>query len=298
MWVWIPRYAYSITSGYQSSSAGNIEVEFMKGLTNETSTGRTSFQNASGQGNWNIHPAFNYGQTVSGLWVAKFEASNSGGKIKVEPGVQSWRSITVNDIYTNCLNYNKTLNSHMMKNDEWGAVAYLSKSKYGKNAEVDINSDSSYYTGGGSGNAYVTNVGQSTTGTVHGVYDMSGGAWEYVAAYVNNGNSNLTNYGSSLVNGDAKTKNVYSKGSSDSRDNNYSANSGKYGDAVYETSANGNSSSSSWYGDCSYFPNTSYPFFKRGGIYGDGTNAGVFYFTYGNGDSYSSSSFRPVLVAL
>ena len=36
-----------------------------------------------------------------GLWVAKFEASNSGGKIKVEPGVQSWRSITVNDIYTN-----------------------------------------------------------------------------------------------------------------------------------------------------------------------------------------------------
>ena len=298
MWVWIPRYAYSVTSGYHSSSAGNIEVEFMKGLTNETSTGRKSFNNASGQGKWNIHPAFNYGQTVSGLWVAKFEASNSSGKIKVEPGVQSWRSITVNDIYTNCLNYNKTLNSHMMKNDEWGAVAYLSKSKYGKNAEVDINSDSSYYTGGGSGNAYVTNVGQSTTGTVHGVYDMSGGAWEYVAAYVNNGNSNLTNYGSSLVNGDAKTKNVYSKGSSDSRDNNYSANSGKYGDAVYETSANGNSSSSSWYGDYSGFPYASVPFFRRGGSYVNGTNAGVFYFDNIYGDSYSDNSFRPVLVAL
>ena len=298
MWVWIPRYAYSITSGYHSSSAGNIEVEFMKGLTNETSTGRKSFNNASGQGKWNIHPAFNYGQTVSGIWVAKFEASNSGGKIKVEPGVQSWRSITVNDIYTNCLNYNKTLNSHMMKNDEWGAVAYLSKSKYGKNAEVDINSDSSYYTGGGSGNAYVTNVGQSTTGTVHGVYDMSGGAWEYVAAYVNNGNSNLTNYGSSLVNGDAKTKNVYSKGSSDSRDNNYSANSGKYGDAVYETSANGNSSSSSWYGDYSYFPYTDWPFFYRGGDYVYGTCAGVFYFNNYGGYSFSNYSFRPVLVAL
>ena len=307
MWVWLPRYAYSITSGYHSSTAGNIEIEFMKGLTNETSTGRTTFQNASGQGNWNIHPAFNYGTTVSGLWVAKFEASRSNATsssagsnntIKIQPGVQSWRSITVNDIYTNCLNYNKTLNSHMMKNDEWGAVAYLSKSKYGKNAEVDINSDSSYYTGGGSGNAYVTNVGQSTTGTVHGVYDMSGGAWEYVAAYVNNGNSNLTNYGSSLVNGDAKTKNVYSKGSSDSRDNNYSANSGKYGDAVYETSANGNSSSSSWYGDCSYFPDTSYPFFGRGGYYDGGTNAGVFFFDYNSGNSGSYYSFRPVLVAL
>ena len=163
MWVWIPRYAYSITSGYHSSSAGNIDIEFMKGLTNETSTGRKSFDDVSGQGKWNVHPAFNYGQEVSGLWVAKFEASNSGGKIKVEPGVQSWRSISVNDIYTNCLNYNKTLNSHMMKNDEWGAVAYLSKSKYGKNAEVTINDNSSYYTGGGSGNAYVTNVKQSTT---------------------------------------------------------------------------------------------------------------------------------------
>ena len=185
-----------------------------------------------------------------------------------------------------------------MKNDEWGAVAYLSKSKYGKNAEVDINSDSSYYTGGGSGNAYVTNVGQSTTGTVHGVYDMSGGAWEYVAAYVNNGNSNLTNYGSSLVNGDAKTKNVYNKASSDNNTNNYNANSGKYGDAVYETSANGNSSSSSWYGDCSYFPNASYPFFGRGGSYDGGTIAGVFYFSSVNGYSGSGSSFRPVLVAL
>ena len=185
-----------------------------------------------------------------------------------------------------------------MKNDEWGAVAYLSKSKYGKNAEVDINSDSSYYTGGGSGNAYVTNVGQSTTGTVHGVYDMSGGAWEYVAAYVNNGNSNLTNYGSSLVNGDAKTKNVYNKASSDNNTNNYNANSGKYGDAVYETSANGNSSSSSWYGVYSYFPSASNPFFVRGGSYIHGTDAGVFYFDNNNGNSNSYYSFRPVLVAL
>ena len=311
MWVWLPRYAYSITSGYHSSTAGNIEIEFMKGLTNETSTGRTSFQNASGQGNWNIHPAFNYGTTVSGLWVAKFEASNSGGKIKVEPGVQSWRSITVNDIYTNCLNYNKTLNSHMMKNDEWGAVAYLSKSKYGKqNEEVWINNSSSYITGSAgnsasaSGNTGTTTdytstqgVKASTTGTVYGVYDMSGGAWEYVAAYVNNGNSSLTSYGSSLVNGDAKTKNVYSKASTDNATNNYNANSSKYGDAVYETSTNG-SGSTSWYGDYSYFPYTSVPFFERGGRYNGGADAGVFYFDNYNGDSYSGYSFRPVLVAL
>ncbi len=79
---------------------------------------------------------------------------------------------------------------------------------------------------------------------------MSGGAWEYVAAYVNNGNTNLTNYGSSLVNGDAKKQRTcIAKEVQIVETNNYSANSGKYGDAVYETSANGNSSSSSWYGD-------------------------------------------------
>ena len=310
MWVWIPRYAYSITSGYHSSSAGNIDVEFMKGLTNETSTGRKSFNNASGQGKWNIHPAFNYGQTVSGIWVAKFEASNSGGKIKVEPGVQSWRSITVNDIYTNCLNYNKTLNSHMMKNDEWGAVAYLSKSKYGKqNEEVWINNSSSYITGSagnsasagtdaGTTNDYTSTQGvkASTTGTVYGVYDMSGGAWEYVAAYVNNGDFNLKNYGSSLVNGDAKTKNVYSKGSTNSYEDNYKQNKGVYGDALYETSINGNSRDGSWYDDYSIFPIS--PFFERGGRYNGGADAGVFYFDNYNGDSYSGYSFRPVLVAL
>ena len=312
MWVWIPRYAYSITSGYHSSSTGTIEVEFMKGLTNETSTGRTSFNNASGAGNWNIHPAFNYGQTVSGLWVAKFEASsvegnsnsNSGDNVttktlQVKPGVASWRYIYIGTAYTNCLNYNKTLNSHMMKSDEWGAVAYLSKSKYGKQTEeVTINSNSSYYTGGGSGNTYVNNGAQSTTGNVYGVYDMSGGAWEYVAGYVNNGNGNLTSYGSSLVNGDAKTKNVYTKASTDNNTNNYNQNASKYGDAVYETSANGNTSNGSWYGDCSNFPSSSYPFFFRGGYYSSGSVAGVFAFDSSSGSYDSFISFRPVLVAL
>ena len=125
---------------------------------------------------------------------------------------------------------------------------------------------------------------------------MSGGAWEYVAGYVNN--SYTTSYGKSLVNGEAKTKNVYSKGSSDNATDNYNANSSKYGDAVYETSANGKSSNGSWYGDYSNFPSTDWPFFKRGGHYSNGTDAGVFYFGSFNGSSYGSVSFRPVLVAL
>ena len=325
MWVWIPRYAYSITSGYHSSSTGTIEIKFLKESSNVAYDGTSTWDNVSGQGKWNVHPAFNYGQEVSGIWVAKFEASpegattstsnseynGTGKKLQVKPGVSSWRSITISNIYDVCKNYNSALNSHMMKNDEWGAVAYLSKSKYGKqNEEVWINNSSSYITGSAgnsasaSGNTGTTTdytstqgVKASTTGTVYGVYDMSGGAWEYVAGYVNNGHGNLTNYGSSLVNGDAKTKNVYSKASSDSYENNYNANSSKYGDAVYETSTNG-SSSTSWYGDYSYFPYMSYPFFLRGGDDNNGTFAGVFYFHYNGGYSNSFTSFRPVLVAL
>ena len=320
MWVWIPRYAYSITSGYHSSSAGNIEIKFLKESSNVAYDGTSTWDNVSGQGKWNIHPAFNYGTTVSGIWVAKFEASRSNATssnagsnntIKIQSGVQSWRSITVNDIYTNCLNYNKTLNSHMMKNDEWGAVAYLSKSKYGKqNEEVWINNSSSYITGSagnsasagtdaGTTNDYTSTQGvkASTTGNVYGVYDMSGGAWEYVAGYVNNGNSSLTSYGSSLVNGDAKTKNVYNKASSDNNTNNYNANSSKYGDALYETSTRGDGNTS-WYGDYSVFPYTSNPFFIRGGLFNNGAGAGVFFFHTYDGGSHSSSSFRPVLVVL
>ena len=296
MWVWIPRYAYSIPSGgYHTSNATEISIEFMKGTSNETTSGRTSFNNASGAENWNIHPAFNYGQTVSGLWVAKFEASNSSGKIMVQPGVQSWRSISINDIYVNCFNYNSTSNSHMMKNDEWGAVAYLSISKYGKNDEVTINSNSSYYTGGGTGNAYVTNVAQSTTGNVWGVYDMSGGAYEYVAAYVNNGNYTLTTYGSSLVRGVAKAKNVYNKASTDSITNNYDQNAGVYGDAVYETSTSG-TGITSWHSAYSIFPSERVPFFIRGGNYTGDTVNGIFSFENNSGDIDSNTSFRPVLV--
>ena len=335
MWVWIPRYAYSITSGYHQSGAeinptkpeegaGTIEIKFLKDSSNVAYDGTSTWDNVSGQGKWNIHPAFNYGQEVSGIWVAKFEASSVQGNsnsesgdnvtkktLQVKPGVASWRYINIGNIYTVCKNYNSTLNSHLMKNDEWGAVAYLSKSKYGKDGEVWINNSSSYITGSAGNSAsaekdvgtttdYTSTQGvkASTTGTVYGVYDMSGGADEYVAAYVNNGDNFLTYNGSSLVNGDAKTKNVYSKGSSDDGSSNYSANSGKYGDAVYETSANGNSSNSSWYGDYSYFPWSAWPFFERGGHYNGGTDAGVFHLYYDVGHSYQVYSFRPVLVVL
>ena len=219
MFVWIPRYAYQISDNYHNGGdgiSGTINIKFMNGTeyesADETKMQESDWNNASGRGNWNIHPAFEYNGTKAGIWVAKFEASRSnatsdsagsGSTMKIQPGVQSWRSISVNDIFNTCKNYNSSLNSHMMKNSEWGAVAYLSRSSYGKNGEIWINNSSSYITGSagnsasagsnvGTTNDYTSTQGvnASTTGTVYGIYDMSGGAYEYVAAYVNNGNSN------------------------------------------------------------------------------------------------------------
>ena len=175
---------------------------------------------------------------------------------------------------------------HMMKNTEWGAVAYLAQSKYGKNSEVSIDDNSSYYTGGGSGTSYRTNTAQSTTENTTGIYDMSGGAWEYVAGYVGNGGS----YGSSLVNAPARYKDTYSS---------YTAptSGGHYGDAAWETSSSSSSSNGSWYSDYSYFPGSG-SFFVRGGVYDNGSNAGLFNFFDDNGNAWDNDSFRVVVPVL
>ena len=337
VWVWVPRYAYQISSNYHTNSisGGTINIKFMKGTTNEAADGTSTWSNSSGQGNWNIHPGFNYSSTASGLWVAKFEASQSdaganaadyqnstggtSGIIKIQPGVNSWRNITIDTMYTKCLNYdtetlqNANLNSHLMKNTEWGAVAYLAQSSYGKNAEVWINPNSNFLTGqAGTGasvgsttstSAYNSGNGPqaSTTGNVYGVYDMSGGAYEYTAAYVNNGNEELTSNGASLVSGAVYTKDVYTKGSVDDRPTNYVTAASKYGDAVYETSLSSNGTpnwNTSWYSDCSNFPYSTVPFFIRGGSHVNTSSAGLFSFYYHTGDVYSVYGFRPVLVAL
>ena len=341
MFVWIPRYAYQIESGYNKSGAdinpddattgvGIINIEFMNGTSNVSVKGKTKWNNSSGEGNWNIHPAFEYGEIVEGIWVAKFEASQSNaganaadyqnstggtsGVIKIQPGVNSWRNITINDIYSKCLSYNTALNSHMMKNSEWGAVAYLAQSTYGKNSEVWINPNSNYITGqaGESVSASSTTttyaytdttygVNASTTGNVTGIYDMSGGSWEYVAAYVNNsyvvsGQEPYT-YGINVINGVSKTKDVYNMGTTDTLADFYTAAAGIYGDAVYETSSSG-SESNSWYRDYSNFPYSRYPFFVRGGYYSYESSAGIFAFGGSGGYIHNGISFRPVLIAL
>ena len=176
------------------------------------------------------------------------------------------------------------------------------------------------------GGAYVWNQknGQasSTTGTIYGVYDMSGTVWERTAAYVANGNGSLRGNGASIAyNGNTlktestKYTTVYPFNEKDSEGNaitnidaasqqNFVANSKIYGDAVRETNSGkaGTSESgwnySSWTSDYSYFPALSYPFFVRGGYLWDGSHAGVCAFYRVSGNSSCHYGFRAVLVSL
>lgn len=234
-------------------------------------------------------------------------------------------------MYDICLNYasttlnNANLNSHLMKNSEWGAVAYLAQSVYGKNSEVAVNQCSYYITGAGPGlgnsnvynsnyaynsttfntdYAYFTENGQkaSTTGNIYGIYDMSGGAREYVAAYVDNGAANLSNGGTlTSSTADSKTRDAYPVGKdandAETQEENYKAAVSIYGDVIYETSSS-YTGTASWFGDYAYFPRTASPFFMRGGYYTNTSYAGLFYLYYSTGTASNFTGFRPVLVVL
>ena len=347
MWVWIPRYAYKITSGYHTNSeiGGTIEVAFIDTnnnfLNGESGTIVTDPEDVTytddGTGNlvqneWLVHPAFTssaengggFGE-LTGLWVAKFEAtgnydsSTQTGTLSVKPATSSLRMMTINEQYkfaqTGTYGESVEVNSHMAKNSEWGAVAYLGQSKYGANRQkVDKNTSDNYYTGGSDTEEeiYGTNKTQSTTHNSYGVYDMNGGTWEYVASYVDYGDSMVSNsktYGGyeeegSLLGANSTEratstayKTVYTA-SETSGQNSYNllAEEGtiKKGDAIYETSNSYSSSIGSWFGTNAGFPITSLPFFNHGGSYIN-SYGGMYCFSYDSGFATARASFRPVL---
>ena len=307
-YVWIPRYKYTIFNGNnESATAQLINVTFESG-TNRTGT-VTCSDNTDGSETCSTitngkstytHPAFKFGNTeLTGFWVGKFEISGSTSIITVKPNVTSLRSQTVSSFFTAIQKVKTTYginnaDSHMMKNMEWGAVAYLKQSKYGLGTtDIAINDNSSFYTGGGQSDAYKTNVAQSTTGNIYGVYDMSGGAWEYVMGNMKNSSNAFYSSNAGFTTApDAKYYDSYKY------DTSYTSHArGKLGDATKETLATFGSNTGGWYSDYASFPNSSSSWFIRGGYYNDGTNAGVFYFGSVNGGVNSYYSARAVLSA-
>ena len=316
MWVWIPRFKVNTTdfdaiSGecscsntsyntktecisnsekWQCPNPGAIDVTFVK--ANETAI-----------------DAFTFGdKELSGFWYGKFEIGGTlasactnetcnVSNIVVKPNVTSLRSQKVSSFFFASRSMEQTGNSfgfvssevdtHMSKNNEWGAVAYLTQSIYGRCTnsttctEVGINNNSNYITGYGApagsdksvtNGTYNTTLGKdaSTTGTIYGIYDMSGGTWEYVMGVY----SNTISYSGFSSLPDGKYYNNYTGTS-------YT------GHALTETK--------NWYSDNAYFVYSGSPWFKRGGNHSSGSLAGVFHFYYNDGNSYSFNSSRLVI---
>ena len=167
--VWIPRYAYKITydNPEDISQGGTIDVKFLKGTSNIAADGTVckyaDDSTLNKEEDYIIHPAFTsnvdlggWRNELTGIWIGKYESSlvnksdssniitndeetgnillseNTDKAIAVKPGLSSWRYCTIGNMYTNARGYAENLNSHMLKNSEWGAVAYLTHSKYRK----------------------------------------------------------------------------------------------------------------------------------------------------------------------
>ena len=330
--VWIPRYKYKIWTTTESSRGNEQEIDIIFEGKNETKSTGTQV------GEYITHPAFTFGNTeVNGIWVGKFETGGTATAPLIKPNISSLINQTVSKEFTTAQRFGTStygmtsnVDAHMMKNSEWGAVAYLSHSRYGANREIYINNSSGYYTGRSGGNVggstaintvytsqtstkqyntygfytwdgylleYNTNTKSttrdlnkvaSTTGNITGVYDMSGGAWEYVMGYYSPASS--TWGATSSINYAGFSSQPNSKYYDDyTATNSLTACNGGicYGHGLSEVRG--------WYGDYADFVNAGYPWFERGGCY-DVSSAGAFYFYYYSGNAYNNRATRSVLV--
>ena len=295
MYVYIPRYKYQLFNAEDGTS-----VEQAINITFESKT--TAKSTGTKNGEWLTHPAFTFGdKELAGIWVGKFETSNTSSLPKIVPNKSSLREMNISAQFNTSRLMTTTLastygtstndDSHMMKNMEWGAVAYLSSSIYGRytnastciesGCEVWINNSPNFTTGcAGSSvsadsestcNAWntATGVNASTTGNIYGIYDMSGGANEYV---MGNYNDTISDSGFSSM-PEAKYYDKYTGTDSNSDFTKY-----HLGDATKETVRAKSGRRNAWYGDDSYSVYSSVPWVSRGDKYDYGTDAGVFNF--------------------
>ncbi|HIS38371.1 MAG TPA: hypothetical protein IAB45_02555 [Candidatus Onthousia faecavium] len=246
MWVWIPRYSYTIGSkdgtnyyGKQGNFLtttptqelpGEIDVKFV--ASGEKDRCSAKYKVGEEITSWYTPDAFTFGdEELSGIWVGKFETSSSDPSLEhgggntteldpmIKPNVVSWRGNSIANIFNislkmndegNRYGFSSNVDTHAMKSSEWGAVTYLTQSKYGKigntnysgaNKEVYQNKSDQYITGcswgapgGGTGYDFgcqytydinINGTGASTTGNIYGIYDMVGCSHEFMMGNYN-----------------------------------------------------------------------------------------------------------------
>ena len=343
--IWVAKFE----AGYATSNGNSAPKKASSVNYSQTSVWASGYETGTGDGTASARNWIDgvYGSTTTAIKYPTFQGlAYSMNYINHNDAFSISRALTENG---NIYGLSKsTTDSHLMKNSEWGAIAYLAQSQYGlngtniyiNNANLRNSQASAYAITGCAGetedaaevgvkidtatNKPVTTditkkiytwtqangTKASTTGTIYGIYDMSGGAWERTASLVNNGNESLTKYGQSLMNAlnngkssqyvtaylfdSAVDKNGANKDTASAA--NYAKNTQIYGDGIRETSTGG-TGKTSWHTDGSHFPAVGAPFFSCGGYLRDGEGAGLFFFGRTDGCKNYDGGFRSVLVA-
>ena len=249
--VWIPKYRYQLwdlglydsLTTIDTSKVHEIPVIFGDYNTSDNVDGECTTPMESGAtgncevGDYMTHPAF-LSIPSTGFWVGKFETGYKGAistseasqnvndesKVIIKPNVYSWRDIQVINAFYTSYDYQRKLDSHMMKNTEWGAVAYVQHSTYGSSSSVRINNNSDFVTGYQANDeptcpytgtneecnkycndntcniAYPSSILSSTTNNITGIFDMAGGSWEYAMGVLMDQNGNPMSGRNSIYN--------------------------------------------------------------------------------------------------
>ena len=151
---------------FESGTASTGTVNCVDSINNSDGTSEVCTDSTYGEVTNNsstyTHPAFTFGDDeLTGFWFAKFENSiDSSNNIVIKPDALSWNNHTIStafeysrkmELQNNIYGFSSTatvysatgeltndtnnFDTHMIKNMEWGAVAYLAQSKYGRCAD-------------------------------------------------------------------------------------------------------------------------------------------------------------------
>ena len=219
------------------------------------------------------------------------------------------------------------------ENKKWANAIILTDESTSANNEptcgyTSTNEECNRYCNDGTCNtAYPNSVLASTTGNISGIYDMSGGAWEYVMGVMvdqsgkpMSGRNSIYNSGfngtfscptcdndssgiTELTGGyewpELKYYDTYAYATVDEQYErrilgDATGEMGSFASITYLTQAR---QISSWYDDHAYFVLPALPYFLRGGGYSYGSETGMFTFGSEHGQVTIWSSFRVVLTS-
>lgn len=126
-YVWIPRFAFKVEDFYTGQDfvnipASAIKIVFLKGTSDYMSNDEAL------PAGYQVHPAFQFskdGEIVDlpGFWVAKYNIDDSVKYLYGGDTQSALEEVSIDNLHSV---YKNDIESHLLKNTEWSAIAYLS----------------------------------------------------------------------------------------------------------------------------------------------------------------------------